>query len=85
MDKKKWRCFSPRDIFKDLRKTLSFITRAAVAAVGCAAFIYGTFYLAKEGSPVFYYVIAFASPGTVAEMWQNEELIEPDEILSTEE
>ena len=85
MDKKKWRCFSPRDIFKDLRKTLSFITRAAVAAVGCAAFIYGTFYLAKEGSPVFYYVIAFASPGTVAEMWQNEELIEPDEILSTGE
>lgn len=85
MDKKKWRCVSPRDIFKNIKKTLAVLARAAFAAGGCVAFIYGTLRLAKEGSPLFYYAVAFASPGTVAEMWQGEEIIEQDEILSTEE
>ena len=85
MDKKKWRCVSPRDIFKNLSTVLAAIVRAVLAVGGCAAFVYGTFRLAKEGSPLFYYAIAFASPGTVAEMWLDDAIIEPDEILSTDE
>lgn len=85
MDKKKWRCIAPRDIFKSLSTACAALARAVLAVGGCAAFVYGTFRLAKEGSPLFYYAIAFASPGTVAEMWQDDALFEPDEILSTEE
>ncbi len=85
MDKKKWQCVSPRNIFKNLSTVLTALMRVLLAVSGCAAFVYGTLRLAKEGSPLFYYAVAFASPGTMAEMWLDNAVIEADEILSTEE
>ena len=39
MDKKKWRCVSPRDIFKNLSTVLAAITRAVLAVGGCAVLL----------------------------------------------
>ena len=71
MDKKKWRCLSSRDIIKDLKKGFWPFAKAGLAVFGCGAFVWGTLCLAKEGSPIFYCAVAFASPGSVMEMWQE--------------
>lgn len=85
MDKKKWRCFSSKDIFKDFKKSVITFVRMVAATSICAVFVNGTLRLAKEGSPLFYYAVAFASPGSVAEMIKEAGVIEPDEILNTDE
>lgn len=85
MDKKKWRCFSPRDIIKDLKKGFWPFAKAGLAVFGCGAFVWGTLCLAKEGSPIFYCAVAFASPGSVMEMWQEENLFEHDEAIAPPE
>lgn len=84
MDKKKWRCFSSKDIFKDFKKRLIVFSRVTAAAGICGAFIYGTLQLAKEGSSLFYYAVAFASPGSVVEMIREAEVIEQDEIINAD-
>ena len=83
MDKKKRAAvLSGAEAKKKLWDYLCFSARAVCGTVFCVLGMWAVLFLAKSGSPVLYYAVAFASPGSAIEVLSTE----PEEppVLSTE-
>lgn len=67
MDKGKWRSIELRKVKKAILRRLSAAARALFGLLGCCLFVGGLFFLAKSGSPIFYYAVALSAPGSTLE------------------
>lgn len=85
MDKGKWKSVSVPAVTALWKKRLFAAGKTAAAVLAAIGAFGGLFSLAKSGSPLFYYAVAFASPGSVLDLWSEEaSLVEQDEILLPE-
>ncbi len=71
MDKRVFRNFSLKRAKKNFLSGAVFLGRTVFGVFCCVLGIYMTIQLAKSGSDVFYYALAFASPGTAIDFLQN--------------
>ena len=83
MDKKKTRILNLRKNKKRIKSALIFIGKQVFAAFCCFAVLIYITELAKSGSDIFYYAMAFAAPGTAIEFLGTPQ--EKTEVLSTGE
>ncbi len=83
MDKGKWQSIELKEVKKRIKYWLSAGAKVFLSVFGCCLFVGGLFYLAKSGSPIFYYAIAFSSPGSTIEYFENKP--EEDVILEAPE
>jgi hypothetical protein len=67
MDKKVFHQIYIKSLKENFLKGLCFFTETVFGVFCCFLGVYITFSLAKNGSDLFYYAMAFASPGTAIE------------------
>ncbi len=82
MDKKSKSVISVKKIKKTVKKGTVFLGRTFFVIFLCFFGMYSAIRLAESGSDIFYYAIAFASPGTTAEFLSKP--AEEKHTLSTE-
>ena len=68
MDKKNQTVISVKKLKKKISEALLFFGRTIFGVFCCFAGMYSVIKLAENGSDVFYYAMAFASPGTAIEI-----------------
>ena len=71
--------------FEKLREAAVFFGRTFLGVFCCFLGIYITVNLAKNGADVFYYAMAFASPGTAIEVLQKPASSEAEPVFPEEE
>ena len=79
MDKRVFRKISYKHFKKNLVYGVLFSLRIFFGVLFCAAGIYICIFTAKNGSDLFYYALAFASPGNAIEFLQDPPLEEKPE------
>ncbi len=87
MDKKFFKSVHLKKAAKNFSKGFSFFLRVLSGVLFCFLGVYITFSLAKNSSDVFYYAMAFASPGSAIEFLQSaeQEDFSPEEVFVPEE
>ena len=67
MDKGKWQSIELRKVKKEIIRRVEAAAKALLGFLGCCLFVGGLFFLAKSGSPIFYYAVALSTPGSTFE------------------
>ena len=67
MDKGKWQSIELRKVKKEIIRRVEAAAKALLGLLGCCLFVGGLFFLAKSGSPIFYYAVALSAPGSTFE------------------
>ncbi len=82
MDKRAFRNISVKRLRRNIIAWAAIFARTVLGIFCCLVGIYLTLFTAENGSDIFYYALAFASPGTAIEFLQNRPL-ENDESENT--